>query len=474
MSIEKKYYLLRGQLQTAVGRECVDSLDGLIISAGIEPSGRNFVLGLKGPQSEIISIFTFANKPDADYLMTFHLSDCIGRHIRIVSNPGQAICDLESQPELNDIDAVADSVVSLVVDYSPIISGEPWNVTKDGVIDWANQFGENALFILKETLSILNKVYLSKGKAIFILRDLANKYYQEFGSWELVCVNLSLLMLQKDSAGNPREDKSQCIIVRMLRDIIMDESGLDILDTNRFNEEKKTVFLYLDDVLASGKTYRDDIVKWLKEDSRYQKVLSGEIRLDSFYFCTHSIQQNNALWYIAIQFSSHRNDIFHAINSNFKASYIITNGRKDGQSISLDNSCLNFIFPIESECTRQCVENDTARYEVGGVAKVNYRPQNFPGTREILFSSPENRMKYEHLIFTKSVDILYSYEEAERKPWFKPLGLTNRTDKSFGLGTLFVSWRNIPNNCPLAFWCQGKIKNGEPFWKPLFRRNNTR
>lgn len=47
----------------------------------------------------------------------------------------------------------------------------------------------------------------------------------------------------------------------------------------------------------------------------------------------------------------------------------------------------------------------------------------------------------------------------------RPLG--NRILASFGFGALTVTYRNCPNNCPLAFWV------GDP-WYPLFaRRTNT-
>jgi hypothetical protein len=46
----------------------------------------------------------------------------------------------------------------------------------------------------------------------------------------------------------------------------------------------------------------------------------------------------------------------------------------------------------------------------------------------------------------------------------RPLG--NMVLETLGFGSLFVTFRNCPNNCPLAFWA------GDP-WYPLFPRKTN-
>ena len=53
----------------------------------------------------------------------------------------------------------------------------------------------------------------------------------------------------------------------------------------------------------------------------------------------------------------------------------------------------------------------------------------------------------------------------DRKKW-KPLGISSFP--GFGFGALLFSYRNCPNNTPLAFWWGDW--NGNSTWYPLFQR----
>jgi hypothetical protein len=52
---------------------------------------------------------------------------------------------------------------------------------------------------------------------------------------------------------------------------------------------------------------------------------------------------------------------------------------------------------------------------------------------------------------------------AKPKPILRPLGFG---PFGMGFGSLFLSWRNCPNNAPLALWWGGKT---EPPWHPFNR-----
>jgi hypothetical protein len=54
--------------------------------------------------------------------------------------------------------------------------------------------------------------------------------------------------------------------------------------------------------------------------------------------------------------------------------------------------------------------------------------------------------------------------QSDVRPNIRPLGLINPTYRTFGLGTHFFTWRNIPNNSPLVFWWEVPGHN----WIPLF------
>src|SRR5690606_13042011 len=93
-----------------------------------------------------------------------------------------------------------------------------------------------------------------------------------------------------------------------------------------------------------------------------------------------------------------------------------------------------------------------------------YRPTHKPA-EEKLFSSPASRNRLETLFLVKGIEILSRVGELKVQQ-IRPLGYTVKSHKTFGLGTLFFTYRNIPNNCPIVFWW------GSNNWKPLFVLKN--
>lgn len=80
---------------------------------------------------------------------------------------------------------------------------------------------------------------------------------------------------------------------------------------------------------------------------------------------------------------------------------------------------------------------------------------------ENLFSSSVARNRLEILFLTKGIEILSRVGEL-KVGQIRPLGYTVKSHKTFGLGTLFFTYRNIPNNSPIVFWW------GSNNWRPLF------
>lgn len=95
-----------------------------------------------------------------------------------------------------------------------------------------------------------------------------------------------------------------------------------------------------------------------------------------------------------------------------------------------------------------------------------YRKDENPA-KENFFTSPENRIIYENILLQKGISIIEMIKSPV-KPNLRPLGLINPNYKTYGLGTHFFTWRNIPNNSPLVFWWQVEGHN----WQPLFPVSN--
>ena len=93
-----------------------------------------------------------------------------------------------------------------------------------------------------------------------------------------------------------------------------------------------------------------------------------------------------------------------------------------------------------------------------------YRKKGMP-VKEILFTSTENRIRFENIILAKGIEILCKAKT--NKINIRALGFALPSQKNFGFGTLCFTWRNIPNNTPLVFWYLG----GGFF--PLFVKKKT-
>jgi hypothetical protein len=88
-----------------------------------------------------------------------------------------------------------------------------------------------------------------------------------------------------------------------------------------------------------------------------------------------------------------------------------------------------------------------------------FRPANVPG-QETLFLSASSRNMFEHAFLRAGLTI--RSRQINPKPHLRPLGF--ECLESLGFGALFVTFRNIANNCPLALWW------GKNNWTPLFPR----
>jgi hypothetical protein len=112
----------------------------------------------------------------------------------------------------------------------------------------------------------------------------------------------------------------------------------------------------------------------------------------------------------------------------------------------------------DDEATTQYIEA-----HVEGQPKV-MRPDT-ETNRSKFFSSEDSRNVLEQAFWAKGLRI----REIARnlKGTHRPLGYTSTNSANkLGFGSIVVTYRNCPNNCPLAYWV------GDP-WYPLFPRKTN-
>lgn len=87
--------------------------------------------------------------------------------------------------------------------------------------------------------------------------------------------------------------------------------------------------------------------------------------------------------------------------------------------------------------------------------------------KETFFSSKDARNKVEQAFFKKGIEIFNLSDNP--KHTFMPMGYN--LNLTLGFGSIFVTYRNVPNNCPLVLWW-GDLNKNYPInqWLPLFPR----
>lgn len=315
------------------------------------------------------------------------------------------------------------------------------------IVNWASQFGDDREFILEEFHHILSKgVYVSEqtAKKLLVHRmERLAKMYKYKDVIEFVA-NAEFPLLQA-------EGKSQDVLLKLLDSSLQEKFGVGLAAAGQVSR-RHTV--YIDDILATGGTvYRLSRVWLTSHDengvSNLKKIISGEKTYDVCVFCSHT--RNTFRWRLKIDLKE--DALLNKIG--LFSDYAIEDHR------GFPDQRMNFAFPVRSE-TEPAFDAYLESLDKDGWAMKDvgaYRDQTQP-KNELLFSSPENRKRFEHILLRKGIEILSATATLAESQ--RPLGMTFPSHRSFGSGTLFFTWRNISNTCPVIFWWDS---GG---WVPLF------
>ncbi|MDH1883700.1 phosphoribosyltransferase-like protein [Empedobacter falsenii] len=340
---------------------------------------------------------------------------------------------------------LANNIYEIIKDYR---NHDGIYITPDYIIEWANQFGGDALLVLTELNKILPETYISRDKAKQNILSHLESYLKLYSY-----TNITTFLIETQFIDCQLPHKSQPAILNLLEEVLMEnyqESYKKYIDYPKKN------YIYFDDVLASGSTIGKHCVEFLitkddKEISFAQKLENNEINLSISVFCMH-------IW--GFEFQKFRISKTPTLSEkiskkiNWFWNYEVQNHAK------FNNQSLNVARPIKlanSKINGYLENLDATKYE-----DYAYRKINTP-VKEVFFTTPENRINFENILIEKGIDII-NMIQGDVKPNIRPLGLINPNYKIFGLGTHFFTWRNIPNNSPLVYWWEVSGHN----WKPLF------
>lgn len=347
---------------------------------------------------------------------------------------------------------LAEQILAIIEDYH---CDRGFKMNTKNIIDWANQFDANdRTFILSEFLHILNQgIYISKEKAYDLLIEgikkiAAVKRYKTVEEFldETVFLNMQAI------------GKSQSILLNMLDELLTKFYNKGI---KKCGLKARKNYIYIDDVLATGRTILGDFRDWLstKENGvdNLSSILKGNKNLSAIIFCRHCWASSNIKISLKLHFGEDRLIDLIKIYSY----YNIENHTK------VYNPRLNFVYPDSNQpqLVQEFLDGLTIANKFENVA---YRNPDSPSI-ENFYSSSENRKRFEDIFLSKGLEILDKAKVLSNN--HRPLGSTNPYYKTLGTGTLFFTWSNISNTCPIVFWWNNHAHN----WKglfPLYNRGN--
>ncbi|MDO6601659.1 phosphoribosyltransferase-like protein [Arenibacter palladensis] len=345
------------------------------------------------------------------------------------------------------MEQIAEAIYEIIKDYQCDYDARKFEITVEHIINWADQFGKDGLFVLEELLYFLPSIYISKEKAKNLLRESLTeimKFYRYRNMIDFV----------KDSHffDTQKPYKSQPEILEIIDDILRTEYMIEYKD---FTDSPKSNYIYFDDILGTGGSVFKDLKTWLstKEDDEienYKAVLADSKKIAVILFCYHQLGYGNMQYRLMKEFDD-------AIKKKLiiGADYIIEN------QVKWPTQNLNCLYPIKEQSVAAL--EYLAKLEEVYERVPAFRPANMP-KNETFFSSPENRLRLESIFLEKGLELLAKIKSENPDKRKRPLGDTVRSHRTFGTGTLFFTWRNISNTCPLVFWWDVPGHD----WTPLF------
>lgn len=323
-------------------------------------------------------------------------------------------------------------------------------MTPEHILDWVSQFDENdQQFVLDELLHIFKQTYLSKAECKKFLQSCLQNWAKVFNYKDVASFILDTVFLDLQPAY-----KSQKELLNLLDEILVEQYNCNLTQSG----VRIKRYIYLDDIISTGNKLFYDLDTWLKSENglnpgttNFQTVQQNKIPVLVTVFCGHTWGATNAEVRLMYSLGSEIKSIL-----SVEAIYWIENNIKDY------NPKLNNMIPLDHQ--DPYVYDYWNSLATASKAEYAFRPFQKP-MDEILFSSEASRNRIETLFLVKGIEILSRVGELKVEQ-IRPLGYTIKSHKTFGLGTLFFTYRNIPNNCPIVFWW------GNNNWRPLFVLKN--
>ena len=327
---------------------------------------------------------------------------------------------------MNNREQLLESLSETIADYR---DGEIPSPTPEHVAKWLDQFEKPVQFpVLRELDHVLKQTYLPKSTVEEFLSSLAVNKKLTGGAPRSYWQSVELLDIQ--GGGDSQSD-----LLEMFGEALNSKCGLSLDECSGSSE----TFVYLDDGIYTGNRALGDLRSWIQSEAPDEAVLN------------------------VIVIALHRGGRYYAMTKLNEASEVAgkTVKIKWWRYVTLEDrkahtNSSDVLRPTE-------IPDEQLVHEY--VDGLNYSPTlRNPGSlgKRGFFSSEEGRHVLEQEFLRAGVHIrsicpnLNDYQ--------RPLG--NSVLETLGFGSMLVTFRNCPNNAPLALWV------GDP-WYPLFPRKTN-
>ncbi len=281
--------------------------------------------------------------------------------------------------------------------------------------------------ILCEIDHVLKKTYFSRARTQKYLEVMFESLKIVSGDPCTFWKGVSFLDIQRGGA-------SQTAMLALFNEILTKECGFT---TDECGADPHT-YVYLDDAIFSGNRMRQDLLPWIADEAPWQtslRIITLATHQSSYY--NRNIVRN------AVSASEKKIDIGwrHKLRLEDRLEHIDSSDVLRPVSIPAD--------PAVQTYTASLKEPPRLRTP-GGTGQIG------------IFSGEAGRHVLEQEFLKAGVRI--REKSGNFNEYQRPLG--NKTLESLGFGSLIVTYRNCPNNTPLALWASNP-------WYPLFPRTTN-
>ncbi|WP_369857674.1 hypothetical protein [Candidatus Thalassolituus haligoni] len=301
---------------------------------------------------------------------------------------------------------------------------------------WIAQFDEDEQeIVLLETLKILKRNYITADDFTQFVNSLIDNDHVYSEEKDNYWRSVSLLDIQKNGSS---QDELNDVLVKAIN---------QRYSVGELIGKESDEFIYLDDFIFSGNRLRSDMQDWIID------IAPDECRV-----CVITIG-----WYTYGQWATKRmlKKIAEESGKNIKFVFLsYEEYRLENRLYRKDYS--EVFWPTDSIANLDGYDNWFRNESFDP----KYRQKN--GVKNKIFSSPR-REAYERIMFKYGLKIMGV--SSQNSGVVKPLGYS--TFRGFGFGSTVFSFRNCPNNNPLAFWWGDPTASpSHPFskWYPLLQR----